>query len=150
PLAGNYSFTVTVQQGTRSLFLPGGSASFAAAPLVVAVPASANAVQGTPYSGVVGSFAKGAPWLDLLGDFTATVSWGDSSQSPGVITTPADEGGYVVSSWGSTPPPGGYTVLGQHTYASAGDYTVTLTVVAASGASQSASGTIHVSQPGPA
>ncbi len=66
------------------------------------------AVEGTPVSGTVAAFTDLNPGGQTT-DFTATVSWGDGSTSPGAIVP------------GAT---GTFTVQGSHTYAEEGTFTV--------------------------
>jgi uncharacterized repeat protein (TIGR01451 family) len=68
-----------------------------------------------------------------LSDFTATIDWGDGSSSPGTV------GGSG----------GSYTASGSHTYAAAGPYTITVTVVDDGGSMTSASASTSVIAPPP-
>jgi cyclophilin family peptidyl-prolyl cis-trans isomerase len=69
------------------------------------------ATPGAAFNGVVATFTDANPTPNS-NDFTASINWGDSTTSTGT----------VVSS-GS-----GFQVLGSHTYAVAGDFTVTTTI----------------------
>jgi streptogramin lyase len=109
---GNYTVQVTIQDedpanpraigGTTFAM---GSASVADAPLTpVSVPVLASQPKGTPLSGVtVASFTDGNPTAPI-GDFTATIDWGDGS--PTTIGTIAQPGGAGTA----------FVVTGNHTY----------------------------------
>lgn len=68
-------------------------------------------VEGTAFSGQVGTFTDpGSP--DPASAFTASIDWGDGSNSAGTISGSA----------------GSYSIAGSHTYADEGSFTATLTV----------------------
>jgi cyclophilin family peptidyl-prolyl cis-trans isomerase len=69
--------------------------------------ATVNATAGVAFHGVVATFTDANPTPNV-NDFTATIAWGDGTTSTGT----------VVAS-GST-----FEVVGSHTYATAGDFTV--------------------------
>jgi len=64
------------------------------------------------FSGNVATFTADA--LSSTTDFTASIDWGDSSTSAGVITAGINPGTYIVT--------------GTHTYASTGDKNIIVTV----------------------
>jgi streptogramin lyase len=76
---------------------------------ITAQPTTLQAVEGTQFSGLVGTFTD-----DLaVGNYTITIQWGDGSMSAGTFQ-PNNQGGY--------------NVLGAHTYAEEGSYTVQVLV----------------------
>jgi uncharacterized repeat protein (TIGR01451 family) len=92
------------------------------------VPSSTSLGNPTNVSFSFNDDNTGAPGSD----FTATIDWGDSSSSPGVIS--GSGGSYVAS--------------GGHTYAAAGPYTITVTVVDEGGSTTgAAAGTSVVALP---
>jgi hypothetical protein len=107
---GSYPVAVTIQDGSSPNVTVSSTAIVADAPLS-AVPVTHNAIAGGPFSGAVATFTDADP-NGTLGDYTATVLWGDGTTSVGVIALSG----------------GGYTVSGSHTYAAAGKYTATVQI----------------------
>jgi hypothetical protein len=77
------------------------------------------------FSGLTATFTDAASPFGTLSDFTATISWGDGTTSPGAVTGP-DGGPYSVS--------------GTHTYTSTGPFTITTTINDVGGSSTSTPG----------
>jgi hypothetical protein len=129
---GSYRGEVTVRHGTADPATGSGTATVADAPLrVSAVPV--HAVQGTAFTGTVATVLDtgGAEAAD---GYQVLINWGDNTSSPGVLT----RSGF------------GFVVTGTHTYATAGSFTVSVTVIDRGGAQGSASASATVSgQPGP-
>jgi uncharacterized protein (TIGR03118 family) len=77
---------------------------------------------------------------DSLGNYKATINWGDN--------TPASQGTITVLLAGGTTPLTGafFSVAGNHTYTAAGDYTFTVTITDSDGANATVTGTASVSQ----
>jgi len=69
-----------------------------------------------------------------LGDYTATIDWGDGTTSSGTVSADA------VS---------GLDVSGGHTYSSPGSKTVKVTITDTGGATTTAQGTVTVAEPTP-
>jgi uncharacterized protein (TIGR03118 family) len=92
------------------------------------------AIEGLPFSGVVGTFTDDNPRADI-NDFTATIDWGDGSTTTGVITP-------------NNTPGSGFIVTATHTYAeetTGGPPLKTkLTINDAEGASSFAQGTANI------
>jgi PKD repeat protein len=88
------------------------SPASAGATIITAFPVDFSVAEGAAFNGAVATFeddnAAATP-----ADFTATIDWGD-----GTATTP----GTIASSSAA------FTVLGQHTYADEGSFTVTVTI----------------------
>jgi RHS repeat-associated protein len=80
---------------------------------------------------IVGTFSDANPYGSVA-DFTATVNWGDNS-------TQTVE---VVPAGGSS-----YDVVGNHTYAQAGDYSITVVVLDDGGATVTLNGQAQVADP---
>jgi hypothetical protein len=108
---GSYTVTVTVNDDGGSSTSGSGSASVADAPLASTCAAPPTSPQS--FSGAVATFTD-ANSFGTAADFTATIAWGDTTNSAGTIT-----GGP-----GTSP----YTVSGSHTYTSTGIFTITTTV----------------------
>lgn len=113
---------------------PGGSvsgdAAVADAPLS-STPATISPVAGVPFSGAVGGFSDANPLAPLL-DYEVSINWGDGAASTGALE-PA--------------PGGGMSVMGAHTYASAGSYPLSVTLHDAGGLTTTANGTANVAAP---
>ncbi len=111
---GSYSVTVTIADvdDAANTDTANSTATVADAALhagTFTVPPSTSLGNPTNVSFSFSDDNTGAP----TSDFTATIDWGDASNSTGVI------GGSG----------GNYTAGGSHTYAAAGPYTITVTVV---------------------
>ncbi len=96
-----------------------GQASVAAvAPALAAGPALGG-VEGTPFNGLVATFTSVDP-AATIGDFSATIDWGDGTRSPGVIS---QAGGAGTA----------FRIDGGHTYAQASRLQPYLVTVALAG-----------------
>jgi len=73
---------------------------------------SITATHGVQFSGAVAVFVDGTP-VATTSNFTASISWGDGTNSAGTVT-------------GSTGGP--FTVSGTHTYATAGTFSLRITL----------------------
>src|SRR5207247_1410482 len=76
---------------TKAAVTVTSTAQVAGAPLSVS-PATVNATEGKPFTGVVASFTGGTS-SSTAGDFSATISWGGGHTSPGVVK-PDGAGGF--------------------------------------------------------
>jgi hypothetical protein len=116
--------TVTNTNSGQSASAPLGFAVREPA-LIIKAGLTIQSSQGVPFSATVATFtdpggaepnASDDPGGPLSDHYTATIDWGDNTQSAGVITfngTP-----------GSTTDP--FTITGSHTYASGGTHTITV------------------------
>ena len=109
---GTYTVTATVSDPSGNVSSGSTTLTVQDAPLLGA----GRAVSGVA-GGALGAVAV-ANFTDLntyasASDFAVTVSWGDGSSSSGAAVTVQADG------------PGAFTVVADHTYASAGSYTVT-------------------------
>ncbi len=102
------------------------------APLT-ASPVNFTAVAGTSFNGSVATFTDANPG-GQASDFTASIAWGDGTQSAGKVTSS---------------PSGGFIVTGTHTYASTGGFKTTVTINDVGGASATAQGSATVNPPAP-
>ncbi|HXO40295.1 MAG TPA: hypothetical protein VN999_02525 [Thermoanaerobaculia bacterium] len=113
--AGSGTFSVTV---TLSDDAPGTataqviSTAHVAGAGLNAFPVTFAATEGTAFNGVVATFTDSRGGA-LVGDFTASINWGDTTTTPGTITA---NGGGVFS------------VSGMHTYADEGSFSVPVQV----------------------
>jgi len=138
PIAGNFdiignhtfatsgTFTVTVSINDPST--GGTTGALSTAVVTPQLTASGTKFTGSPgvnlNSVVVAHFSDTNP-SDTSSNVNAVVNWGD-----GTLPSPV----FVLS----TPVPGAFDVLGNHSYAASGTYTVTVSITAASGATASA------------
>src|SRR5208283_654556 len=81
----------------------------------ITLPVGVTAVEGQSFSGVLATFSDPAG-LESLSDYSASVVWGDSLVAD------------VQTQIAYNPNSGLFEVLGSHTYAEEGTYTVTVTV----------------------
>ncbi len=81
-----------------------------------------TALSGLSYAGHVASLTDANP-AAVASDFTATINWGDNSSSTGTVSVNG----------------GSFDVSGSHTYASAGNFSVTTTVADDGGSATSTS-----------
>jgi hypothetical protein len=120
---GTYSFTITVQDNNGHIDSDSADAEVADAPLAIGLMPVTTPGEGHPFSGKVAFFTDADP-QGVLGDYLATIDWGDGQTSPGTISL----GG---------PSPGAFTVTGSHTYLEEGAYTPKVTVTDVGGSTVS-------------
>jgi uncharacterized repeat protein (TIGR01451 family) len=87
------------------------SATIGEADTFTNTPSAITATEGTSFSGTVGTFTTTYTG-NVASDFTATITWGDSTTTTGTIT-----GGS-----------GSFTVTGTHTYADSGAFITTVAI----------------------
>jgi autotransporter-associated beta strand protein len=108
---GSYSITVTIQDADGTVVSPTSAATVADAPLFV-TGTTFSAVEGASFNQAVASFTDaGGP--EPVGNYTATIDWGDGTPTTSGIITLA---GTVFS------------VTGSHAYREEGSYRVTVSV----------------------
>jgi hypothetical protein len=129
---GNYQVTVAIQSmpggaGSKggSTLTINGSAAVADAPLTLNV-ATPQPTEQAAFTSAVGTFSD-ANVAAPIGDYSATVSWGDGTTSPGTIRPNGD---------------GTYTILASHTYAQDLSYPLSVTVSDVGGSHASATTTV--------
>ena len=127
---GSYGISVAISHDNAPSVTVSGSASVGDAPLS-ATGRSVTAVAGAPFSGVVASFTDPNAQA-TVGEFTATISWGDGRTSVGTVTANGS---------------GGFEVTGSHTYAAVGSDAVTVQVSDVGGSTVTAAATAQVVDP---
>jgi hypothetical protein len=110
--AGSYNITVSVLDAGGSTATAFSTATVGDAALTGKMVAI-NPVHNQPFSGTVAEFTDANPFA-TLSDYTATIDWGDG-------TTPT-AGSVVIG-------PTGFDITGTHTYANAGAFTISVTLV---------------------
>ncbi len=131
---GSYATTVTIHSARGGNASVSGTALSADAPLS-ATGTSLNATQGTRLVGVtVAQFTDGNPG-PAPGDFGATIDWGDGTIDAGTVQQQSG---------------GTFAVLGSHTYAKPGNFSVTVYVADVGGSTASASTAVAVAGVPPA
>ncbi len=108
---GQSPFVVTVnitKTGTATQGAPLLESAMVAGNVAVSDPtlhatlSSITAIVGVPYAGVVATFTDDAP-DPILGDYAATISWGDGTFSAGTIALANQSGqGFIVTDAGGT------------------------------------------------
>jgi hypothetical protein len=124
---GTYSISVTVADVGGSTSTAVNTAFATDAPLM-AMGQDGTATAGVAFSGVVATFSDANPNADV-GDFSATIGWGDGTTTPATVR-PSQGGGFEV-------------VL-DHTFASPGTVPLSITINDGGGAFALASSTITV------
>jgi hypothetical protein len=110
---GTYKVTVTItDKDEPSNTATVNSAANVSDAALTAAPAC-PAVSLQSYTGPTATFKDAASPYGTLSDFSATISWGDSSSSAGKVSGPNG---------------GPYAVSGSHTYTSTGPFTITTNI----------------------
>ena len=116
------TFTVTLQtpgnqtiavNDTVSSSLAGASGSIAVEAPLTAQGVTVDTTEGTTLTGTVATFTDADP-NGAVGDYTATIVWGDGATTSGTITTASG---------------GGFEVTGSYAYAEEGTQSITVTVL---------------------
>jgi hypothetical protein len=110
---GSYSVTVTITDIDNSANSDRASSTAKVSDAALTSKCAAPPVSAQVFTGPTAAFTDQSS-TGTLSDFSATISWGDSTSSPGTI----------VGGPGNAP----YTVSGSHTYTSTGTFTVTTTI----------------------
>jgi hypothetical protein len=111
---GNYTLTTTFSQGAAFSVIIGSAATVADSQLTSASGLTINSVEGVSFSGAVATFTDPGG-SEPVGDYAATIDWGDNSGANPVGT---------ITDKGS----GHFTVTGTHSYREEGSYTVQVTL----------------------
>jgi hypothetical protein len=132
--AGTFPITVTIVSPGGQTNLVNSTAIVTALPLsVLPNPVTGNA--GEPLSGVTVATFLDPYASDTASDFQATINWGDGTINVGSVVAQAN---------------GVYSVVGDHTYAATGGYTVSIQVVrVASDQTASTTTTAQIGSPSP-
>ena len=126
--AGNYAASTLVTAASGQTTLIANTAAVADVPLT-ARAANFTANAGSAFSGVLVARFFTANGSGIVGDFTATVTWGDGSASQGTVASDGH---------------GGYVVDGAHTYAYGGEYVYKVQVTDQGGSTATTQGTATV------
>lgn len=124
------SVTVTVSDAGGSTATAVGTADIADAPLK-ALGVTIATTEGTTFSGTVATFTDTDP-NGALGDYAATIVWGDGATTSGTVSAASG---------------GGFAVAGSHAYTEGGTLSLTVTIADAGGAAATADGTATVAVP---
>jgi hypothetical protein len=129
---GNYAVTVAIVHAAGATATANGSAVVApntAAPLT-ATGTTVHATERIVFSGLVATFTDGDA-SGRLGDYTATIDWGDGQTSGGTVTADPQTAGQ-------------FNVTGANVYRATGTYPVAVSLVSRKGATAAATGTADV------
>jgi hypothetical protein len=110
---GSYPVKVTITDNVNSSNTTIATSTAAVADAALTASCATPTVSTSSFSGSVATFTDANPFGPVT-DFTATISWGDLSSSPGVVSGPTG---------------GPFTVSGSHTYATLGSHTITVSIV---------------------
>jgi hypothetical protein len=124
---GSYTVAVAIADVGGSTATAGGTAAVADAPLT-ATGSTISTTEGTVFSGVVASFTDANPNAPV-GNFSASINWGDGGTSAGTVASDGH---------------GGFTVSGSHTYLDAEPAPLTVTITDVGGSTATASGNAAV------
>jgi len=136
---GDYTLTVTITDTDGSQATAQSTAHVAQATLLAdGLPVESQGL--TVNAAAVATFVD-TGGADPTTDYSATINWGDgTSASAGTIVP------LLVPVGGLTAPGGYFSVTGDHTYTSTGDYTLTVTITDTDGSQATAQSTAHVAQ----
>jgi hypothetical protein len=138
---GVHAFTLTPgREGTFTLVVTDphggviGSTTIATTdgPLTLSLT-TLQAKAGAAFTGVVASLRDSDP-NGRVGDFTATIDWGDSQTSAGTVAADGQ---------------GGFNITASHTYANTGSYSLAVSIQDVGGAVAKANGTVTVTSAPP-
>jgi hypothetical protein len=117
--AGNYTDTITVTDTVMTAIVNAGTATGAVTvttlPVDITPAVIPSQLVGTPFSGPVATFTSQSPTATPA-DFTVSLDWGDGTSGTGTVTQPDGPGG-------------SFLVTGSTTYATSGDFSITVSVV---------------------
>jgi hypothetical protein len=130
---GTFGLTVSVADSGGASTSVTSTAQVADAPLS-ATGRTLAATEGATFSGVVASFTDADP-QGAVGDYSATIAWGDGSTSTETFSANNSAG---------------FDVAGTHTYAEEGPYSISTHISDVGGAAVTGSSTISVADAAPA
>ena len=128
---GAYNVNVQIADGLGNFANVTSTATVADAPLT-GTGKTIGAVRGAAFTLVVASFLDADP-TGQVGDFSATINWGDNT-APTSGTVSVNSGG-------------GFNVTGAHTYANTGSFSIGVTINDVGGSTATANSTATVSPP---
>ncbi|HWB14604.1 MAG TPA: DUF4214 domain-containing protein [Pirellulales bacterium] len=111
---GSYAVTTTVSDDSPGTFTATGTgtATVAEGDSGNLTPMTITPTEGQAFSGAVASFTDEGNPLQVAGDFTASINWGDGTTTTATVSGPTG---------------GPFTISGNHTYAEDGSYSVVAT-----------------------
>jgi hypothetical protein len=121
---GSYPLKVTITDNVNSSNTTTATSTATVADASLAASCATPTVSTITFSGNVATFTDANPFATTA-DFAATIDWGDTTSSPGVVTGPTG---------------GPFTVSGTHTYATLGSHSITVSIVDDGGSTATASG----------
>jgi hypothetical protein len=124
---GNYTVGVQITDAGKATASATSQATVADAALTTTA-GSISSVEGGSFSGVVASFTDANPGAGL-GDFSATISWGDGTSSTGIVS---------ANNFG------GFDVSGSHSYGIEGTLGFSVTITDKGGSAATATGAANV------
>lgn len=126
---GSYAMHVDITDTGGQVASAGSTVNVSDAPLQVAGVGTFNTIEGSSYTGLVGTFAFGNTNTPS-GEFTNIIDWGDgSAPEPGIV----DQTG-----------PGTFELVGTHIYMNEGSFAVSIYVQSSGGSEGSAASTALV------
>jgi len=129
---GSYALSVTIHHDNTADVTVAGTATVSDPAVVTTAGASQSAVEGAGSTFTLATFTDPGG-VEALGDYSATINWGDGSSSAGTIV-------YNAST-------GVFTVTGAHAYADDGSYTAGVSVAHDSAPVAGANVAVAVSDP---
>jgi hypothetical protein len=129
---GTFTITVSINDSDGATVAAKSTAAVADAALSVSGNSVTVAAQpGVELNAAVAYFTDADP-AGELGDYSATIKWGDKTSSSGTIGQAGPEGSQ------------NYAVVGSHTYAKAGTYLVTILINDVGGSTLTVNATVNV------
>lgn len=126
---GSYPIKVSITDDGGAAASTSNSITVADAPFIASGVGQSTAMEGVPFTAIVANFTDGNPH-PRLGDFTATIDWGDATSSSGLIAQNKD---------------GTFSITGNHIYEeSTTPYTVTVAIQDSGGSTQTVSSSVFV------
>jgi PKD repeat protein len=123
--------TVTINENVGDLDTASGTTTATVADAAVTGTATTiSATENSAVTATVATFTDAAP-LEPVGNYGASIDWGDSTTTTGVVSTSGDNK---------------LTVAGTHTYAEEGSFAVNVTLMDEGGASGTANSTANVAE----
>jgi hypothetical protein len=116
---GTYTVTVTIEDADNATNTATATSTANVADAALASKCAAAETSPQAFSGPTATFIDEDPNGMSPPDYTATIEWGDSTSSPGTVSTGTGHGPYTVS--------------GTHVYTSQGTFTITTTIKDAGG-----------------
>jgi PKD repeat protein len=129
---GTIGFRVNVNKGNTAASSAAGTATIADAGLTPSnVTVTPAPIEQSSFTGLVATFTD-ADTAGVVGDFTATIDWGDGHSSKGTVSADPN-------------PANGFDVTGTHTYDASGHFSITVQIKDDGGIQVTANSGIDVS-----